>query len=179
MRINVLALSRTPGASVGINSKDDDSGITLSAYLEQLVESVSFEGVLSHADKGIFQLHGIIRALRSGDCDRCLKLARRTVDVEINETFRRTSDPENDSESDSYYSYAGREIEIDQAIRDNLLLNLPLQLLCRDDCPGFCPVCGKDLSDDECECAEQAQEISSPFSELSKLLQDDQDVLRT
>jgi uncharacterized protein len=172
MKINVLALTRTPGECIRVNSDQDNTGIALSAYLEQLLESVAFEGVLSHSDKGTFHLSGRINALRAGECDRCLKPARRTVDVEINETFRRISDPEYDSESESYYGYAGHEIDIDQAIRDNLLLNLPLQLLCRDDCPGFCPVCGGDLNEIKCNCADQAHEISSPFSQLGKLLQD-------
>lgn len=179
MKIDVLALSRSPGASVGLNSDHDDEGIELSAYLEQLLESVSFDGMLAHADKGNFRLQGLISAVRAGECDRCLKPARRTFAVEIAEMYRRISDPDYKSDSDSCYGYAGHVINLDQAIRDNLLLNLPVQLLCRDDCPGFCPVCGKDLNESECNCAQKAHENSSPFSKLSKLLQDNEDVLRT
>jgi uncharacterized protein len=44
------------------------------------------------------------------------------------------------------------QINTDQLLRENLLLSLPLQPLCRDDCRGLCPRCGANLNQEPCGC---------------------------
>lgn len=179
MKINVQALSRTPGAATRVEIDSRDTNELLTGYLGQALESVEFSGDLIHLEHGRFRLSGRIKAMRTGECDRCLKPARNVLELDVSELYTRQNTPEYKADSDEYYGYAGHTIEIDPAIRDNLLMNLPLQLLCRDDCPGFCPGCGRDLSEGVCDCIQEAVGTQSPFSKLSKLLQDKDDVLRT
>jgi uncharacterized protein len=49
--------------------------------------------------------------------------------------------------------YGGKEIDLAQALREQILLSLPPPPLCREDCKGLCPRCGKDLNEGECGCA--------------------------
>jgi len=49
-------------------------------------------------------------------------------------------------------TYAGKEIDLAPAVREQILLHIPPPPLCRDDCLGLCPRCGKDLNDGECGC---------------------------
>ena len=49
--------------------------------------------------------------------------------------------------------YEGESISVDQLLRDQLLLLLPVKPLCRPDCAGLCPSCGKDLNEGPCACA--------------------------
>jgi uncharacterized protein len=49
--------------------------------------------------------------------------------------------------------FDGRTIELDPIIREQILLALPMDAVCRDDCKGLCPSCGKDLNESACACA--------------------------
>jgi uncharacterized protein len=53
---------------------------------------------------------------------------------------------------DVMYLEEGR-IDTDQLLRESVLLNLPVQPLCREDCRGLCPRCGANLNHEACGCA--------------------------
>ncbi|MDD2374578.1 MAG: DUF177 domain-containing protein [Eubacteriales bacterium] len=177
MKIDVQTLSRTPGEVLPVKLEIQASELDLSADYRESLQDIAFDGSISCIEHGVFRLTGTLTVVRIGNCDRCLAPARQNLKIEIDEQFRRSAGL-SDDEPEEYYGYVGHMINIDQAIRDNLLLSMPGQLLCRESCLGFCPVCGRDLNEGPCQCqAEPA--AGSPFAKLSKLLQDDEDVLRT
>jgi uncharacterized protein len=49
-------------------------------------------------------------------------------------------------------TYAGKVIDLDPIVREQVLLALPAYPVCKDDCKGLCPVCGANLNDRECGC---------------------------
>ncbi len=51
--------------------------------------------------------------------------------------------------------YQGEEIDLGEALRDELALALPMAPLCSPDCVGLCPVCGKPRTEGDCGCAEK------------------------
>jgi uncharacterized protein len=44
-------------------------------------------------------------------------------------------------------------LDVTDNIREDILLNYPLKILCKQDCRGLCPICGKNLNDGDCGCA--------------------------
>ena len=48
--------------------------------------------------------------------------------------------------------YGGKEIDLRPAVREQVLLSIPPSPVCREDCKGLCPNCGKDLNEGECGC---------------------------
>jgi uncharacterized protein len=48
--------------------------------------------------------------------------------------------------------FDGRTIDLDPILREQVLLALPMNVVCRDDCKGLCPMCGKDLNEGACAC---------------------------
>lgn len=66
------------------------------------------------------------------------------------------------------------ELDISEDIRSEVLLVLPMNLLCDEDCAGLCPVCGADLNEEECDCQiespeEDATEGDNPWGALEQL----------
>ncbi len=102
---------------------------------------------------------GRLSAVAQVDCDRCL----RAVDVPVETDFklRYVTLPEYESihaaaleDEDLVLSvFDGEAIEIDELVREQVLLAVPLRALCREDCKGFCPVCGRDRNLKECGCS--------------------------
>jgi uncharacterized protein len=78
-----------------------------------------------------------------GPCMRCLAPASVTVSVDAREY--QAIDPTADEELRSDYVVDG-ELDLDAWARDQVGLTLPDQILCRPDCAGLCPVCGRDLN---------------------------------
>jgi len=50
--------------------------------------------------------------------------------------------------------YQGEGVLLEDVLREQVLLALPLKAICRDDCKGLCPHCGKNLNLEQCNCAE-------------------------
>jgi uncharacterized protein len=79
----------------------------------------------------------------SGPCMRCLEEANVAVEVDAREVEQRGTE---DEELRSPY-VEGDELDLASWSHDALALALPIQLLCRPDCRGLCPVCGQSLND--------------------------------
>ncbi len=57
-------------------------------------------------------------------------------------------------------------LDITEDIRNEIILSYPSKPLCKDDCKGLCPVCGKNLNLYDCDC--EKQELNNSFSKLTK-----------
>jgi len=83
-----------------------------------------------------------------GPCQRCLEPARVKI-VASGLDFVRHGDSETSDSDDEFEAYASAfSLDIERWVRDLLADALPVQLLCRDDCAGLCPMCGADLNVD-------------------------------
>lgn len=133
---------------------------------------VAFTGQLLHTDHGILILTGILKAGFTGTCARCLQPVPLTVETGVRETFEPLTERSAEGEElpEESYGYEGLAIDIDQALRDNLIPLLPPRLICREDCAGICPVCGADRNDSPCDCLAAGKGRPSPFDALKQLL---------
>jgi len=89
----------------------------------------------------VFELR--LRAHVTGPCMRCLGFAEREVDVAAREFYDPEAPPGDDLRSDYVVD---EHLLIGTWARDAVSLEIPDQVLCRPDCAGLCPVCGKDLN---------------------------------
>lgn len=106
-------------------------------------------------------VRGTIKAPLEVDCTRCLTPVNRDLDIAFDVDFvgkelfpdsRETHLESTDLDTDVI---EGNEIDLSQLAREQILLSLPEQVLCRDDCKGICPTCGRDLNEGECMCGEE------------------------
>jgi uncharacterized protein len=101
--------------------------------LDLRLESVS-EGVL---------VSGTVTAPVEGECGRCLRPVSETVVVPIQELYAYAhSTTDETADEDEVGRLQGDLIDLEPALRDAVVLALPTNPLCRDDCPGLCPECG-------------------------------------
>lgn len=101
------------------------------------LESV-MEGVL---------VSGTVTATATGECARCLRPVEEPVDLELTELFAfPDSVTEETTDAEDVPRVVDGLVDIEQSVVDGIGVELPLQPLCRDDCPGLCSVCGIDLA---------------------------------
>ncbi|GAI19598.1 unnamed protein product, partial [marine sediment metagenome] len=71
-------------------------------------------------------------------------------------------------EEASYFTIDERYVlDLAEAIRQYMMLAIPMKPLCREDCAGLCSRCGHNLNQGPCNCL--PQEIDSRWSEVSKI----------
>ena len=100
-------------------------------------------------------------------CDRCLKEVIKHFDVRFTASFYLAG---NESQ-DGYYSYNNNSVDLTEAVREDVILNLPNRVLCDDNCKGICPRCGINLNEAQCNCNECTDALDSinannPFAVL-------------
>jgi uncharacterized protein len=91
----------------------------------------------------VFDLQLVVHL--SGACMRCLGFAEIVRNVSARE-FHDLDAPAGDELRSDYV--VNDHLQLGTWARDAIALELPEQILCRDDCAGLCPVCGKDLNDE-------------------------------
>jgi len=88
------------------------------------------------------------------ECDRCNSDFNSTLETkyQIVYLFGNNPDEDGDSLNVTYLPREASEIVLDDDIRDYALLAIPMKKLCKDDCKGLCPECGKNLNEGGCDC---------------------------
>jgi uncharacterized protein len=87
----------------------------------------------------------------AGECRRCLVSVTVPIEASVDALFARDPDALEDPSS---YALApdATGIDLRPAVREELLLAVPQWVVCREDCRGLCPRCGKDLNAGPCDC---------------------------
>ena len=137
-------------------------------------------------------VRGELRCEAAMACARCLRPVAVPLRVEIDERFsRRTEGAEDDGETRAIVDSC---IDLTDCALELLVLELPMRVLCSEDCKGLCPVCGADRNEVSCTCLEDAQsasegterpdeeegrfagEVTNPFSALKAMINSDEEV---
>jgi len=101
------------------------------------------------------ELNVEVRYAYSMPCNRCLTLTRNKLNDE--EDF------------EDYIVIEGDELDLDELIYSDIILLTPTKFLCKEDCKGLCPTCGKNLNEGDCACAKQ--QTDPRLEALRQLLQ--------
>lgn len=147
LRLNARELLRQPGLQkaldVSLSAADlgvDDERITGDVTVDLLATS-NIDGVV---------VDGTITMPWRAPCRRCLAEVVGTARIDVDEVYQDPSDVS--VADDDAFPIEGDQIDLVPAVREALLLELPDDVLCRDDCAGICPVCGIDRNQGTCDC---------------------------
>lgn len=116
-----------------------------------LAEPVRVDGRLQGTGEGRYYWHGHLHTTVAGECRRCLTTVRAPVAVEVGALFTSDADAADDPDAYRLQSH-DTEVDLRPVVREELALAVPRFVLCRDDCRGLCPSCGKDLNAGPCGC---------------------------
>ena len=97
-------------------------------------------------------------------CDRCAKPISVAQKVDI---FHTLVTHLNDEANDELLLVNELRFDLDPLVTEDIFLSLPSKFLCKEDCKGVCPRCGKDLNMDSCSCE---KEIDPRLAALKQLL---------
>ena len=164
----LLGLSKIidcPGASIPFSVSVDLSDLCYGVSYP-VTEPVLASGTVRNT-AGVLMMDGELSTTIHGICDRCASPFEREIHFPINVVLvTELADEENEDEW--VFPLEGDSADLDDIVRTVFVLNLDSKLLCRDDCKGICPRCGKNLNDGPCQCE---KELDPRFAALKQLLQ--------
>jgi uncharacterized protein len=121
---------------------------------------------------GEIRVRGHLNVAMEADCDRCLESAKCPLDADFElfyQPLRSQYHEETaiDTGEAEMGFYEGDGLELNDVLREYVLLALPMQRLCSEDCKGICPVCGQNRNQKECAC--QAEQVDNRWAALKQL----------
>jgi len=125
----------------------------------RIVGSVNAQGVVVQRTTQT-EISGVISAEMEFDCVRCLRPveSRRKIEFEVSyvapEHF--ATDKEKEVTPDDLVTdvLPGNSIDLTEVVREQIVLDLPIQAFCSEDCKGLCATCGVNLNLIDCKCKE-------------------------
>jgi uncharacterized protein len=107
---------------------------------------------------GEVRVKGQIQADLETECDRCLGRASFHLDVPFDLFYRPLKAEAGEAEAAidegeaemGFYELPGLQLE--EIVREQVLLQLPMQRICSDACKGICPICGSNRNEQDCRC---------------------------
>ena len=120
-------------------------------------------------DAGYMRLHLTADLPYRGSCARCLEAVEGVFSLDFERTVAAEgsiTEEQLEENEDSYVMIRDGNLDVDEALREELLMCFPMRLLCSEDCKGLCDKCGKPLSEGECDCPKK--EIDPRLAVLKK-----------
>ena len=137
-----FSAARLEKESIELSGSEPAAFLDLSSEdLYEAVSDVEYDLLVKKISGGAL-VSGSCRVMVASECGRCLERVEVEVSAEDIEMFL---------DLDEY----GDEADISEEIRTELLLELPMFVLCSEDCAGLCPDCGRNLNKTSCKCHEK------------------------
>jgi len=131
-----------------------------------------------HQDVEDIRLVAAVEARLEFSCARCLEPVEQDVNKSFDLIYRplgvdRRADESAISEAETEIGYyQGEGLLLEDVLREQVLLTVPVRALCSDQCKGLCPQCGRNLNVEQCDCE---QHVIDPrwnaLSDIKKKLQ--------
>lgn len=167
--VDTRELGRRPGSMRRVSRTAPAPADLANAVMHVAVgEPMELELRLEAVMEGVL-VSGTVRTRATGECVRCLDPLQQDIEVGLQELYAYPSldrdwDPD---EEDEFHRLEGDLLDLEPALRDAVVLALPLQPVCSESCPGLCPECGARLADDPDHAHES---VDSRWAALTRLL---------
>ena len=164
MLLNLREIIEIPGSSVPFVCELDTGNLDFPSIKAYKAKPHATGSVYNEA--GVLNLTGEVTADMVCICDRCGAEFDSTKTTALHATIVE----EDDGENPELFLLEGDEIDLDEILSTCFILDMETKFLCREDCKGLCPKCGKNLNLGPCG---YRKEIDPRFAVLEQLLDKD------
>lgn len=171
LRIDLANIAGTPGARGRYSISEEVAPTEEFSCVGPVVGEIEVENSGS-----LLLVRGEFRALVRLACVRCLETFEQSLRMKIEEEFATEETepdiPTMDREEPQASAMSHFVLDIAELVRQQLLLNIPMAMSCREDCRGICPQCGQNLNEGQCGCERGPSD--SRWSPIANILKEKQ-----
>lgn len=153
--VNAAELLRQPGqrrhidvvvpmVDVEVRDRRLSGDISVDVVLESTVDDIDVAGEL--------------RVAWADTCSRCLRPVAATLVIEVEERYAPAERIGTGTVDPDAFPIEHGQLDLAPMVREEVLLGVPDAPLCREDCPGLCPVCGADRASERCDCPTEVRD---------------------
>jgi uncharacterized protein len=147
MRLNVSEIIGVPGGRIPFEFEMDLSNLELH-YQYPVVKPLKVKGFVENS-AGVLKVKARLETVLSLVCDRCATIFTREKQLDVDAVL---ADKPQDRQNEEFFTLDGDWADIGEIAVSALILDMDMKVLCREDCKGLCPLCGKNLNEGECSC---------------------------
>lgn len=178
MKIDVSSLLKKSGKRKRYSETWSADELSLDNELYSLADSLEVSLLLYNAE-GILEVEGSYGGILEYYCNRCLREMSDPLNEDVKARFyppeRDLSEAIDETKQAELFigNYSKDEtVDIGRVIREDIVLNRPMQVLCEPECEGLCPECGADLNEEDC--GHDTENIDPRLSKLQEIDLSDQ-----
>ncbi len=175
MQINLTELFARDGKELDVTAEVEMTHFPAAEGDYELVDQTPARLHLTNVGDRTIELTGGVELALIIPCSRCLEPVKVPFSLDLERTLdMKLSERERTEALEEQPYLQGYTLDVDQLVCDELLLNLPMKVLCKEDCKGICNRCGANLNMAPCNCDRTApdprmsviQDIFNQFKEV-------------
>lgn len=130
---------------------------------------------ITNTGKKVLKIEAKGRITVNIPCDKCLKDVPTEFDINFEQEIdMQASKEDRIKDLDEINYVTGCSLDVEQLVHNEILIHWPLRVLCKEDCRGICPKCGKDWNEGSCDCDQSNPDprmavISDIFSKFKEV----------
>ncbi len=145
------------GDEIDFSGSIDLDSVMIGERKVEFKAPVVADGVLRNVGHGVLA-EGRYRTTIVNECSRCLDKFDQELSGKIEELFVMDTSKQSDGDRE-VFPIINRTIDLEPAVYQTIVTEIPFKPLCKNDCAGICPTCGKNLNKETHDCQEEAIDI--------------------
>lgn len=163
MELNLSEIIKNDGSEQDFRGQIDIEPVKYMGLTVSFDGGVEVCGSVKNID-GVMELTADVSGKLQSNCARCMKPVEEAFCVKMEETLAQEGTQA--AENEDVIVFSGYSVPLDEIVLNSILISMPVRYLCREDCKGLCPTCGKDLNEGDCGC--KREEIDPRLEVLSR-----------
>jgi len=178
----LIEIPRIPPDGLALDETLDAAGVHLEGDDELTLDRGRLRCRVEIVDGTTVHVRGDLGGRVTVECGRCLDRYPVEVDEKMDLFYlprlaERPEDEEEEIELDDHDVVVGyyedEKLDLGEVVREQLVLALPMKRVCRPDCAGLCPTCGRNRNTDSCACPAPEEPTDPRLAPLLKLVDPD------
>ena len=152
MFVNLTDVLHGEDKTVTMQIEPEMEAVTIGKETYPVIRKTSFLMTFTNVEHGKAQVTGEGGITFSMPCGRCLKDVEKTLELSFDRTVFSPDRSISPDDSDDQEYMNGYQMDVEELLRNEIVINWPMKILCRPDCRGICRQCGQDLNTGTCDC---------------------------
>lgn len=153
MFINLTDVLTSEDKVISVQIETDMTEVVIGSEAFKIVGKSPVSFTFTNIGKNRAAINGQVEFVFLLDCDRCLKPVEEKMALDFFREVSVSGMEEDMSEEDDDQDFMeGYQLNVNDLLNNEIMINWPMKVLCKPDCKGICPKCGKDLNTGDCEC---------------------------
>lgn len=152
MFVNLTEVLTNEDRMISMQTEPQIKEVSVGAEGYSVCDSSPVHFVFTNTGKGRARIEGEAEFIFDAGCDRCLKPVKQKVKLSFEREVWAPDMAADPSVYEEQPFMDGFQLNVEDLLNSEIVTSWPMKILCKPDCKGICPQCGRDLNTGTCDC---------------------------